>query len=35
MTEDRIKPLGIPVSAAFKCVRGLGEGANELVRGKM
>jgi uncharacterized membrane protein len=35
MTEDRIKPLGMPVSTAFKCVRGLGMGANELLRDKM
>lgn len=35
MTEDRIKPLGMPVSTAFKCVRGLGVGANELLRHKM
>lgn len=35
MTEDRIKPLGMPVSTAFKCVRKLGVGANELLRDKM
>lgn len=35
MTEDRIKPLGIPVSAAFRCVRGLGAGASAPLRGKV
>jgi len=35
MTEDRIKPLGIPVSTAFKCVRRLGAGANAYLREKM
>jgi len=35
MTEDRIKPLGMPVSTAFKCVRRLGSGANALIGGKM
>jgi uncharacterized membrane protein len=35
MTEDRIKPLGIPVSTAVKCVRRVGVGANALLRDKM
>lgn len=35
MTEDRIKPLGIPVSAAFRCVGRLGAGSNVLLRDKM
>jgi uncharacterized membrane protein len=35
MAEDRIKPLGVPVAAAFRCVRRLGVGANELLRDKM
>ncbi len=32
MSEDRIKPLGIPVSKAFSCVRRLGVGSNALLR---
>jgi uncharacterized membrane protein len=35
MTEDRIKPLGIPVSAAFRCVQRIGQGSNTLLRDKM
>ncbi len=33
MTEDRIKHLDVPLSAALKCVKRLGMGSSELVRG--
>ena len=32
MTEDRIKPAGIPPPAALKCVTRLGAGSSALVR---
>jgi len=35
MTEDRIKPLRIPVSAAFRCVGRLGVGSNALMRDRL
>lgn len=35
MTEDRIKPMGLPLSNALKCVRRLGVGSNALLRGKL
>ncbi len=35
MTEDRIKPLGLPLTNALKCVRRLGVGSNALLRGKL
>jgi len=33
MTEDRIKPLDVPLSAALRCVKRLGMGSGELIRG--
>ena len=33
MTEDRIKPTDIPPTAALKCLKHLGVGSNELLRG--
>jgi len=35
MTEDRIKPLGLPLTNALKCVQRLGVGSNALLRGKI
>lgn len=35
MTEDRIKPLDMPMANALKCVRRLGVGSNGLLRGKL
>ena len=32
MTEDRIRPLTVPVKDALKCIRRVGIGANELLR---
>jgi uncharacterized membrane protein len=35
MTEDRIKPLGVPVTSALNCIKRLGIGANALLKGKL
>jgi uncharacterized membrane protein len=35
MTEDRIKPLEMPLPRALKCLRRLGAGSNELLGGKL
>jgi uncharacterized membrane protein len=35
MTEDRIKPLDVPLAAALKCIKGLGQGSGELTRGRL
>jgi uncharacterized membrane protein len=35
MTEDRIKPIGLPLTEALKSVRRLGVGSNALLRGKL
>jgi len=35
MTEDRIKPLDVPVMPALSCLRRLGIGANALLKGKL
>jgi uncharacterized membrane protein len=35
MTEDRIKPLDIPIKAALSCVKRLGVGSKALLRGRL
>jgi len=35
MTEDRIRPLDIPLASALNCVRRIGIGANGLLRDKL
>jgi uncharacterized membrane protein len=35
MTEDRIKPLGLPLTQALKSIKRLGVGSNALLRGKL
>jgi uncharacterized membrane protein len=33
MTSDRVVPADIPIASALKCMNGLGEGSNALLRG--
>jgi uncharacterized membrane protein len=35
MTEDRIKPLDLPLKAALNCISRLGVGSNEVLRGRL
>jgi uncharacterized membrane protein len=35
MTEDRIKPLDVPIMSALSCLRRLGIGSNALLKGKL
>ncbi len=35
MTEDRIKPLDVPIASALKCIKRLGMGSDELTRGHL
>jgi uncharacterized membrane protein len=35
MTEDRIKPLGLPLAEATKCLRRLGVGSKAMLAGRL
>jgi uncharacterized membrane protein len=35
MTIDRIKPLNMPISSALKCIKNLGAGSNEMLKGRL
>jgi len=35
LTEDRIRPIELPAGSAMKCLKQLGTGANDLLRGQL